>query len=162
MLLDGVDHVATLTSDTERLHRFYLEVFDATVVHDQPAGPGVRLSILELGPSAHLNVFEVDGNQEACTARPMFERGRIDHIGLHASSDAAFDEIRRRLIDRGATDGFVTDFGPVLSVWFVDPDGLEGEVCIENRDAAPGVFNPPGTPADRYHQASADGGRPSA
>ena len=156
MLLDGVDHVATLTTDTDRLHRFYLEVFDATVCLDQPAGPGMRFSIVELGPSAHLNVFEIDGNQEACMERPMFQRGRIDHIGLHASSDAAFDEIRRRLIDRGATDGFVTDFGPTLSVWFVDPDGLGGEVCIENRDSIPGAVNPPGTAAARYHPATTD------
>jgi catechol 2,3-dioxygenase-like lactoylglutathione lyase family enzyme len=162
MLLDGVNHVATLTTDTDRLHRFYLEVFDATVSHDQPAGPGMRFSVVDLGPVAHLTVFEIEGNQEARTERVMFQRGRIDHIGLHASSDAAFDEIRQRLIDRGATDGFVTDFGPVLSVWFVDPDGLEGEVCIENRDAAPGTFNPPGTPADRYHPAAEDAGRAQA
>lgn len=151
MLLAGVDHVATLTNDSDRLHRFYREVFGATVSLDQPAAPGMRFSVVDLGPNAQLNVFEIEGNQEACTDRPMFQRGRIDHIGLHASSEAAFDEIRRRLIDRGATDGFVTDFGPVLSVWFVDPDGLEGEVCIENRDAVPGAFNPPGTPAARYH-----------
>lgn len=155
MLLDGVDHIATLTTDTDRLHRFYLDVFDATVSLDQAAGPGMRFSVVDLGPHAHLNVFEIDGNTEASSDRPMFQRGRIDHLGLHAASDAAFDEIRRRLMDRGATDGFVTDFGPALSVWFVDPDGLEGEVCIENRDAIPGVSNPPGTPAARYHPTSA-------
>ena len=45
---------------------------------------------------------------------------------------------------RGATDGFVTDFGPILSLFFRDPDGLECEVCVENPDAEPGVFHPPG------------------
>jgi hypothetical protein len=55
-------------------------------------------------------------------------------------------------MERGATDGFVTDFGPGLSVFFVGPDGLEGEVCVVNPDAQPGVFNPPGTPAARYHR----------
>ena len=150
MLLTGIDHIATLTADSDRLHRFYREVFGATVSVDQPAAPGMRLSAIGLG-SAQLNVFEIDGNQEARTDRPMFQRGRIDHLGLRAASEASFDEIRQRLIDRGATDGFVTDFGPVLSVWFVDPDGLEGEVCIENPDAVPGAFNPPGTPAARYH-----------
>jgi hypothetical protein len=52
---------------------------------------------------------------------------------------------------RSATDGFVTDFGPILSVFFRDPDGLECEVCVQNPDAQPGVSNPPGTPAARYH-----------
>ena len=63
----------------------------------------------------------------------------------------AFDTIRDRLMACGATDGFVTDFGQVLSVFFTDPDGLEGEVCVTNPDAQPGAFNPPGTPAARYH-----------
>jgi hypothetical protein len=80
----------------------------------------------------------------------MFERGRIDHIGLQAASLAAFDEIRNRLMSCGAADSFVTDFGPVLSVFFRDPDGLEGEVCVANPDAVPGAKNPPGTPAARY------------
>jgi hypothetical protein len=62
----------------------------------------------------------------------------------------AFEEIRRRLIDRGAADEFVTDFGPVLSMFFVDPDGLELEVCVPNPDWEPGVFNSPGTPAKRF------------
>ena len=44
----------------------------------------------------------------------------------------------------------MTDFGPVLSVFFVDPDGPEGEVGIPNPDAVPGGLNPPGTPAARY------------
>jgi hypothetical protein len=51
---------------------------------------------------------------------------------------------------RGAADAFVTDFGEVLSLFFRDPDGLEGEVCVANPDAVPGVGNPPGTPAARY------------
>jgi hypothetical protein len=70
---------------------------------------------------------------------------------LQAASIDAFDVIRGRLMAGGATDGFVTDFGPVLSLFFTDPDGLEGEVCVPNPDCQPGVMNPPGTPAARYH-----------
>ena len=51
---------------------------------------------------------------------------------------------------RGAADDFVTDFGPMLSIFFRDPDGLESEVCVENPDARPGVHHPPGTRAARY------------
>ena len=50
----------------------------------------------------------------------------------------------------GATDGFVTDFGPKLSVFFRDPDRMECEVLVANPDAEPGRFNSPGTPAVRY------------
>ena len=61
-----------------------------------------------------------------------------------------FETIRERLIARGATDGFVTDFGPVFSCFFRGPDGLESEVCVENPDWDGKTFNPPGTPALRF------------
>ncbi|MCW2501021.1 MAG: hypothetical protein JWN87_2697 [Frankiales bacterium] len=149
-LLNGFNHVAVLTGDADRLHQFYLEVFDAKVSHEKAEGPGMRLSFIDLGPTAELNVFEVEGNTEAQRQTPMFGRGRIDHLGLNAVSVAAFDTIRARLVERGASDGFVTDFGPILSVFFRDPDGLEGEVCVANPAAVPGVYNPPGTPAPGY------------
>ena len=150
MLLDGVNHVATLTNDSDRLHRFYVEMFDATVSRDGEESPGMRLSFVDIGPNTQLNVFEVEGNDEAGRQTPMFGRGRIDHLGLQAASLEAFHTIRDRLMAAGATDGFVTDFGPILSVFFRDPDGLEGEVCVANPAGVAGVFHPPGTPAPGY------------
>ena len=61
--------------------------------------------------------------------------GASTSFALQAASIEAFETIRERLIARGAADSFVTDFGPVLSVFFRDPDGLEGEVCVANPDA---------------------------
>ena len=151
MLTNGYNHVATLTKDSGRLHAFYVDVFDATVRTDGgPTDGPVRLSFIDVGPFSELNVFEVDDNTEADRQTPMFGRGRIDHLALQAASLDAFDIIRDRLVARGASDGFVTDFGPILSLFFRDPDGLECEVCVENPDARPGVFHPPGTPAARY------------
>jgi catechol 2,3-dioxygenase-like lactoylglutathione lyase family enzyme len=152
MLTVGLNHVATLTNDAARLHRFYEDVFEAEVVRDAPEtdDDAVRLSIVRIGPWAELNVFQIEGNTEADRQTPMFGRGRLDHFALQAASVEAFETIRERLIARGAADSFVTDFGPVLSVFFRDPDGLEGEVCVANPDAEPGVTHPPGTPATRY------------
>ena len=138
MLLDGFNHVAILTKDTKRLHAFYEEVFDASVPRDgpeTPEGADVRLSVVHVGPHSELNVFEIDGNSEAERQTPMFGRGRIDHLALHAGSLEAFETIRDRLMARGATDGFVTDFGPILSVFFRDPDGLEAEVLLPKETA---------------------------
>lgn len=149
MLLDGLNHVAVITQDTDRLHAFYADVFGAEVIHDERQGP-VRFSILDVGPRTEFNVFELAGDHEPPPQKPMFGRGRLDHIGLQAASIEAFEEIRRRLIARGSCDEFVTDFGHVFSLFFTDPDGLEAEVCVPNPDAVPGVFNPPGTPAARY------------
>ena len=150
MLLDGVNHVAILTNDTDRLIRFYEEVFEAKVRTRSQEGQGVTLTFVGIGPSTELNVFEIQGNTEARRQTPMFGRGRIDHLGLQAASLQAFDAIRDRLIEGGASDGFVTDFGPILSLFFRDPDGLEGEVCVANPNAVAGVHNPPGTPAAGY------------
>ena len=150
MLLDGVNHVAILTSDTERFVKFYREVFEAEVDGSQSMGDEGTLTFIRIGTRAEINLFEVHGNNEAQRQTPMFGRGRIDHLGLQAPSLDAFEEIRRRLIERGAADEFVTDFGSILSLFFVDPDGLEGEVCVANPDAKPGVSNPPGTPSARY------------
>ncbi len=149
VLLDGIHHVAILSSDTDRLVDFYQKVFDATVERSSVDGP-VRLTFLNIGPNTELNIFEIGGNHEAEHQTPMFGRGRLDHIGLRAASMEAFSEIRRRLIDLEATDGFVTDFGPVLSLFFTDPDGLEGEVCVPSPEAQPDVRHPPGTPSARF------------
>jgi len=153
VLTKGLNHVATITNDADRLIEFYRGVFDAVVLHDGselPDGQGPRMTIIKLGEYSELNVFQIEGNTEADRQTPMFGRGRIDHFALQATSLEAFEEIRDRLIARGAADDFVTDFGPFLGIFFRDPDGLEGEVCVENPDAVPGVTHPPGTRAARY------------
>ena len=156
MLLKGLNHVATLTNDTERLHAFYRECSTPRSIATGPEAPGVRqLAGAPVGHPAsvrysELNVFQIEGNTEADRQTPMFGRGRIDHLALQAESLESFEEIRRRLMARGAADDFVTDFGSILSIFFRDPDGLECEVCVENPDARPGVSRPPGTRAARY------------
>ena len=130
MLLHGVNHIAWLSKDAGRLSRFYEQVFEANVGPTRDHGPGETMTIIDIGPATQLNVFVIDGNTEADRQRPMWGRGRIDHIGLAAASPAAFDAIRDRLIQAGASDGTVTDFGQASSIFFRDPDGLEGEVLL--------------------------------
>jgi len=156
MLTSGYNHVAFLTPDMDRLQAFYTEVFEAEVQIDGPETPdsdGVRMSVIRIGPSSEMNVFQIDGNTESGRQTPMFGRGRIDHLALQAASLEAFETVRVRLMARGAADDFVTDFGQILSVFFRDPDGLECEVCVANPDARPGAHNPPGTRAARYPPA---------
>jgi len=148
MLLAGVNHVAVITDDTDRFVRFYQEVFDATVSHTEKIGPGL-LTMVDIGPRTELNVFEMPGGDAPDLGRgSMFGHGPIDHIGLQAADRDAFVEIRRRLVARGASDGFVTDFGRAHSVFFTDPDGLEGEVLLWISSDA--EVHPPGTPAPGY------------
>jgi len=150
MLLQGIDHVATITNDGDRLKQFYIDVFDATVERDGPEFPGgPRMIIINLAPGSELNVFEIEGNEEATRQTPMFGRGRIDHIGLHAADLERFTEIRSRLMAAGASDEIVTEFGRKLSIFFRDPDGMEGEVLVANPDADPDDLRF-GTPSARF------------
>jgi catechol 2,3-dioxygenase-like lactoylglutathione lyase family enzyme len=152
MLLHGIDHVATLTKDSARLIDFYREVFEAELVgeFDGPEGPDTHMSVIAIGDGTELNVFEVVGNTEADHQVPMFGRGRIDHIGLRAKNLEAFDEIRDRLMRRGAADAFVSDFGVDYSLFFRDPDGLEGEVLVTIPVPRTDEVPPRGTTAHRY------------
>ena len=130
MLLNGVNHVAWITKDTDRLCEFYREVFEAKVSPTRDHGPGEKMTIVDVGPGTSLNLFEIEGNTEAERQTPMFGRGRIDHVGFAAASKEAFEQIRAGLVRTGASDGTVTDFGGALSIFFRDPDGLEGEVLL--------------------------------
>src|ERR1022692_3833053 len=130
MLLDGVNHIAWMSRDAGRLGRFYEQVFDAVVGPTRGHGPGETMTVIDIGPATQLNVFVIDGNTEADRQTPMGSRGLIDHIGLAAVSPEAFETIRDRLVDTGASDGTVSDFGGALSIFFRDPDGLGGEVLM--------------------------------
>jgi len=136
MLLQGIDHVATITNDGDKLKQFYVDVFGATIESDGPEFPGgPRMIIINLGPGTELNVFEIDDNNEADKQEPMFGRGRLDHIGLHAANIETFSQIRDRLIAAGASDRVVTVFGRKLSIFFRDPDQMACEVMVTNPDA---------------------------
>lgn len=132
MLLDGVNHIAWISKDVARLGAFYAAVFDAEVGPTRPHGedPGETMTIIRIGPRTELNIVTIEGNTEPDRQTPMWGRGRIDHVGLGAADPAAFEEIRRRLVEAGASDGHVNDFGGALSLFFRDPDGLEGEVLL--------------------------------
>ena len=132
MLLNGINHIALISKDIDRLRVFYTEVFDAEVGPTKPHGEKGEetMTMIRIGPHTELNVFTIEGNTEPDRQTPMWGRGRLDHFGLQAASAQSFETIRRRLIEQGASDGEVNDFGAVRSVFFRDPDGLEGEVLF--------------------------------
>jgi catechol 2,3-dioxygenase-like lactoylglutathione lyase family enzyme len=92
-----------------------------------------------------------------CDTEPMLLDG-INHVAVLTGDTKRFLDLYEAVFDATheplqEADGFVTDFGHILSLFFRDPDGLEAEVCVANPDARPGVHNPPGTPAVRYQPA---------
>ena len=130
-MLQGVNHVTTVTKDMDRLVQFYERVFDATKLVEIPIPrpEGGRHCLIDLGQGMTLHAFEMPGTPEPNRDQPMFSRGAIDHFALQVQDADAFEELRHRLIDCGASDGVVTDFGVMSNVGFRDPDGLWCEIA---------------------------------
>jgi hypothetical protein len=110
----------------DRLIEFYERVFDAKVTLDLSEG-GLRHVFIEVGTSTVLHPFEIPGVTPPGSL-PMFERGRLDHFALNATSEEAFRETRKRIIAEGHDDCVVIDMGLLLLYNFTDPDGGEHEV----------------------------------
>ena len=126
----GFNHVATLTADIDRTVRFYVDAFGAEVTFEMEArGDHPRMSILDLGGGAALNVFEVPAEDIIGERRRQGGRGAIDHFGLAVDSLATLEATRDRLRELGADIGEIQRLGSEWSLFFRDLDGMELEVC---------------------------------
>ena len=124
-----------------------------------PAGPGMRLSFVSIGAGRELNVFEVEGGATP-PHRPMLGRGPIDHLGLQAMSIDAFDEIRRRLMARGATDGSSPTSARSTACSSSIPTDSSARYACRTRRPSPASSNPPGrAPATKSASRSGSGRR---
>jgi catechol 2,3-dioxygenase-like lactoylglutathione lyase family enzyme len=113
----------------DRFVEFYVDVFDVEPVFTETT-PAFRHSILRTSPSSWLHPVQVADNPHATALPDTFARGHLDHLALTARDAAAFEEARGRLLARRAGDGVVETLGSFHSVWFVDPDGMCGELVL--------------------------------
>ena len=145
-LTSGLNHIAVLTDDLDRFVAFYRDVFDLDVVFEE-ATPEFRHAILRTGPDSWIHPAEVSGNQHGAALPAMFQRGHLDHLALSASSPEAFAELRRRLVEQGATDGTLEDLGAFHALWFTDPDGMRGELTLIVDPQLKGIHAPTPLPS---------------
>lgn len=117
-------HAAFITTDLDRLRRFYEHTLHLEVVaEDVPPDPAsTRLAAFSDGRSVALLVFE-QPDAGAVMSEACGRRGPIDHLAFVVDDEDAFDAAARRLVDAGASTGEVRPLGPTLSLLFVDPDG---------------------------------------
>lgn len=128
----GFNHVATLTADMDRTVKFYRDAFEAELVFEMDAKDDhPRMSILDLGGGAALNVFEVEPGDIVGDRRKQGHRGAIDHYALAVESKDVLEQIRDRLVSAGAEIGEIQRLGAEWSLFFRDPDGMELEVCAK-------------------------------
>jgi catechol 2,3-dioxygenase-like lactoylglutathione lyase family enzyme len=126
----GFNHVATLTTNMERLVAFYGDVFGAEITFEMAATPEhPRMTILDLGAGTALNVFEAAADEIIGERRIQGARGAIDHYGLNVDSLATLEQVKERLLAAGADIGEIQRLGSEWSLFFRDPDGMELEVC---------------------------------
>ncbi len=129
-LSSGCNHVALVTQDLERFIDFYRQIFDADVLFDMQEGP-VRHAMVNLGAGFCLHPFEfAEGSAHSAGSDATFDRGHLDHLAISVEDQATFQLLRSRLVEKGATDGTLTDFGTVRTVWFEDPDGMGCEIAM--------------------------------
>jgi catechol 2,3-dioxygenase-like lactoylglutathione lyase family enzyme/GNAT superfamily N-acetyltransferase len=128
-LIGALNHVAIVTRDLDRFMDFYCRVLGLEVVFFEDT-PALRHAILRSGPLSWLHPVEAPDRAHATAKGDMLERGHLDHISLAAASPAAFDELRRRLVACGASDGGVDDLGAFRALWFCDPDGMRVELAL--------------------------------
>lgn len=135
----GISHVAVVTADLDGFRSFYEDTIGLQTTMVLGASPGhSRQAILTAGDTM-LHVFEVadyDPTHHGWGVA-MFERGRLDHLGFSVGDVEALTAIRDRLLAAGATSGDIHPLGPMLSLRFADPDGLEGEINCFNPDFDP-------------------------
>ena len=125
-LTNGINHVATLTGDLDRLKGFYEDILGARTLFDLEDN-GFRHAMIMLSPASGIHAFEVESSKLPAP-HPMFERGRLDHVAITATSAETFVEIRERAMTTGA-DCEVVDYGPIVAFNVEDPDGGEIEIC---------------------------------
>jgi catechol 2,3-dioxygenase-like lactoylglutathione lyase family enzyme len=129
-LTRGFNHVATLTTDLDRLAKFYADAFEATIVFQmEQEGDHPRMFILDLGGGAALNAFQVPADDIIGEQRRQGGRGAIDHFALAVESRDELDQMRERIVAAGGDVGEVQRLGDEWSLFFRDIDGMELEVC---------------------------------
>ncbi len=141
-LIAGLNHAALVTSDAAALAEFYCDVFGATAL-PVPAPPGSGSALLiQFSDSCGLAVVETPGSDSRAGSSNELHRGHLDHIALDVATPDALEQVRYRLVARGASDGIINDYGAMLSVHFTDPDGMASEVCWMRASVTAGLHPP--------------------
>jgi catechol 2,3-dioxygenase-like lactoylglutathione lyase family enzyme len=118
----GVDHVALMSGDIDRLAQFYESVFGARVLARSEGT--LRKCFIKVAPDTNLHVFQVGPDLARQPGDEPFDCGSINHFALRAADPGAFIAVRDRLVAVGRSDGVVYDAPGTYTIFATDPDGL--------------------------------------
>jgi catechol 2,3-dioxygenase-like lactoylglutathione lyase family enzyme len=138
----GVSHIAIVTGDLDGFRAFYEDTLGLRTTIVFGGGPGHSRQAILMAGDAMLQVIEVadDAATSQRVTAGLFKRGRLDHLGFTVTDLVALKAIRDRLLAADASSGDIRSLGPMLSLRFVDPDGLDGEINCYNTEFDPSTL----------------------
>ena len=152
--LRGVHHLALNTEDMKATVDFYVNVVGMPLVHAMKVPPGlgtgpgnrgnppyeeIRHYFFDMGNDSLLAFFEIPRGAEPRAKRDGI--AGMQHVAF-AVTPGQFESLQKRLRDAGtAFDGPIDILPGLVSIYFLDPNGIRLEACCEPRAGdAPGVI----------------------
>ena len=128
----GIDHIAIVVSEMERSVEFFTAVLGLELIKDGRPEGGLKKSFVGTGGKTLLALTE-DRNRPAAAADRV---EGVNHIAFYVDDiDKAGASLREKGIriieEKVGQDGGTTAYH------FLDPDGLELEICVETGKVTP-------------------------
>jgi catechol 2,3-dioxygenase-like lactoylglutathione lyase family enzyme len=138
--ISGVNHIALVSGDIDRLADFYESVFGAEIVARSDGVP--RKCVIRVTHRTHFHLFEVGPERASKPGDDAFDPGSINHFALEARDGDAFVEVRARLMAADRSDGSVHEVADLYTTVATDPDGLFIEWVVRKVDGWSPPFPP--------------------
>jgi catechol 2,3-dioxygenase-like lactoylglutathione lyase family enzyme len=129
-LLQGINHVALASPDVDTTASFYAELFGLEITDITEPGGSYRNMLLFFPNGSFVQVLDAADAPPVVAPEAGPHTGRyldgapLDHFSLFAADIGALEELRDRLVERGVSDGQISDIaGLVRNLSFTDPDG---------------------------------------
>jgi len=128
----GIDHIAVVVSDMSRSLEFYTAVLGMELIKDGRPDGGLKKSFVGAGGKTLLALTE-DKNRSGA---PAERTEGINHIAFYVDD---IDKAGASLREKGVpiVEEKVSQDGRITAYHFLDPDGLELEICVETGKVTP-------------------------
>ncbi len=131
-LIRGLDHVAVVVSDMDRSIEFYTALLGMKLIKDGRAEGGLKKSFIGTDKKAILAMTEEKGG----SGRGGGSAGGVNHVAFYVDD---IERVGGLLREKGVRfiEEKVGQDGRTKAYHFLDPDGLELEICVETGKEAP-------------------------